>query len=31
MKKTNDDTAGNLSEYDYFLKHYKLITEDLSK
>ena len=31
MSKTNDYTAGNLLDYDYFSKHCKLITIDLSK
>ena len=29
--KNNDYTAGNLLDYEYFLKHYKLIVIDLSK
>ena len=29
--KSNDYTAGNLLDYEYFLKHYKLIVIDLSK
>ena len=31
MSKNNDCTTGNLLEYEYFSKHYKLITLDLSK
>ena len=31
MSKNNDYTAGNLLDYEYFLKHYKLIAIDLSK
>ena len=31
MNKNNDYTTGNLLDYDYFSKHYKLITIDLSK
>ena len=31
MSKNNDDTAGNLLDYKYFSKHYKLIAVDLSK
>ena len=31
MGKNNDYTTGNLLEYDYFSKHYKLIAIDLSK
>ena len=29
--KTNDYTTGNLLDYEYFSKHYKLIAMDLSK
>ena len=29
--KSNDYTAGNLLDYEYFLKHYKLIAIDLSE
>ena len=29
--KNNDFTTGNLLDYEYFLKHYKLIAIDLSK
>ena len=31
MVKNNDYTAGNLLDYEYFSKHYKLIAIDLSK
>ena len=31
MGKSNDYTASNLLDYQYFLKHYKLIAIDLSK
>ena len=31
MKKSNDYTTGNLLDYEYFSKHYKLIAIDLSK
>ena len=31
MSKNNDYTTGNLLDYEYFWKHYKLITIDLSK
>ena len=31
MSKNNDYTAGNLLDYEYFSKHYKLIAIDLSK
>ena len=31
VSKNNDYTAGNLLDYEYFLKHYKLIVIDLSK
>ena len=31
MGKNNDYTTGNLSGYQYFSKHYKLIAIDLSK
>ena len=31
MSKNNDYTAGNLLDYEYFPKHYKLIAIDLSK
>ena len=31
MIKINDYTTGNLLDYEYFLKHYKLIPIDLSK
>ena len=31
MNKNNDYTTGNLLDYDYFSKHYKLIVIDLSK
>ena len=31
MSKKNDYTTGNSLDYDYFLKHYKLIAIDLSK
>ena len=30
-KKKNDDTTGNLLDYEYFSKHYKLIAINLSK
>ena len=31
MSENNDYTTGNLLDYEYFSKHYKLITVDLSK
>ena len=31
ISKNNDYTAGNLLDYEYFSKHYKLIAVDLSK
>ena len=31
MSKNNDRTTGNLLDYDYFSRHYKLIAIDLSK
>ena len=31
MSKTNDYTTGNLLDYEYFSKYYKLIAIDLSK
>ena len=31
MRKINDCTAGNLLDYEYFSKHYKLIAIDLRK
>ena len=31
VSKNNDYTTGNLFDYDYFSKHYKLIVIDLSK
>ena len=31
MGRNNDDTAGNLLDYEYFSKHYKLSAIDLSK
>ena len=31
MGKNNDSTTGNLLDYEYFSKHYKLISVDLSK
>ena len=31
MGRNNDYTTGNLLEYEYFSKHYKLIAIDLSK
>ena len=31
MGRNNDHTTGNLSNYEYFSKHYKLIGIDLSK
>ena len=31
MEKNNDYTTGNLLDYEYFSKHYKLIAIDLSK
>ena len=31
MTKNNDYTTGNLLDYEYFSKHYKLIAIDLSK
>ena len=31
MSKNNDYTAGNLLDYEYFPKHYKLIAIDLSR
>ena len=30
-EKNNDYTTGNLLDYEYFSKHYKLIAIDLSK
>ena len=29
MRRNNDYTAGNLLDYEYFSKHYKLIAIDL--
>ena len=31
ISRNNEDTTGNLLDYDYFKKHYKLIAIDLSK
>ena len=31
MSKNNDHTTGNLLDYEYFSKYYKLIAIDLSK
>ena len=31
ISKNNDFTAGNLLDYEYFLKHYRLTAIDLSK
>ena len=31
MVRNNDYTTGNLLDYEYFSKHYKLITIDLGK
>ena len=31
MNKINDDTTGNLLDYEYFSNHYKLISIDLNK
>ena len=31
ISKYNDDTTGELLDYEYFSKHYKLIAIDLSK
>ena len=31
ISRNNEDTTGNLLDYDYFKKHYKLIAVDLSK
>ena len=31
INKNNDYTTGNLLDYEYFSKHYKLIAIDLSK
>ena len=31
MSKNNNYITGNLLDYEYFLKHYKLILIDLSK
>ena len=31
IEKNNDYTAGNLLDYEYFSKHYKLVAIDLSK
>ena len=31
ISKNNDYTTGNLLDYEYFLKHYRLIAIDLSK
>ena len=31
MGRNNDCTTGNLVDYEYFLKHYKVIAIDLSK
>ena len=31
MSKNNDYTTGNLLDYEYFSRHYKLIAMDLSK
>ena len=31
MDKINDDTTGDLLDYEYFSNHYKLISIDLNK
>ena len=31
MRRNNNYTTGNLLDYEYFSKHYKLIAKDLSK
>ena len=31
MRRNNNYTTGNLLDYEYFSKHYKLIAVDLSK
>ena len=31
ISKNNDYTTGNLLDYEYFSKHYKLVAKDLSK
>ena len=31
ITRNNEDTTGNLLDYDYFKKYYKLIAIDLSK
>ena len=31
MSKNNDYTTGNLLDYEYYSKHYKLTTIDLTK
>ena len=31
ISKNNDNTTGNLLDYEHFSKHYKLIAIDLSK
>ena len=31
MGRNNDYTTGNLLDYEYFSKHYKLVAIDLSK
>ena len=31
ISKNNDYTTGNLLDYEYFSKHYRLIATDLSK
>ena len=31
MERNNDYTTGNLLDYEYFSKHYKLIKTDLRK
>ena len=31
VSKSNDYTTGNILDYEYFSKHYKLISIDLSK
>ena len=31
MNTNNNNTSGNLLDYEYFSKHYKLIAMDLSK
>ena len=31
MRRNNDYTTGNLLDYEYFTKYYKLIAIDLSK